>query len=78
MFALLVVGIIGCAVTDNYCGLSDIEPIYFMEEEEEQPREAVGTYGRFYQDRIFWHLPRYNQNYYVPEERPWPLVPFKD
>lgn len=77
MFALLVVGIIGCAATDNYCGLSDIEPIYFMEEEE-KPREAVGTYGRFYQDRILWHAPKYNQNYYVPEERPWPLVPFKD
>ena len=60
MFALSVVGIIGCTTTDNFCGLSDIEPIYFMEEEE-KPREAFGTYDRFYQDRILWHAPKYNK-----------------
>ena len=77
--AFLIIGSIFCSTQKDYCGLNEIEPIYFDQSEEEHPDHKYPKKAHQYDLSKPDHGFFYNhQKYYVPEDRPWALVPLKE
>ena len=79
IYPLIISAIIACTISESNCGLNKIEPIYFNQSEEEHPDHKYPKKAHQYDLSKPDHGFFYNhQKYYVPEDRPWALVPLKD